>query len=490
MLAIGLFSFAQQANEAPQEVSSPRALTIADADDWKSVRQFVLSPNGHWYGHIVMPNEGNGELCIARTASVGDASVSGSEPTDTAESDTAESGEQGQESGPKAKPSDHYEIVVGPGSSQIKFSHDSKFAAWMQAPMYKAGGAAKQPDAAPKNMAVLLNLETGEKTEFKSAQSFNFSGENPKSLAIHKMKPKGRPSGEQGWNGTDLLIHDLQTGGQINIGNVKSYSFNKSGNMLAMVIDAEGKSGNGVQLFHVDDSRIEILDSGEFTYGSMSWTREGDAIALLKSKSDEKFKTDLRHLLAFSDVGTSKQKMVTLDPATDSSIPDNMTISSNRTPQWNDERSAIFFGIHELEKKAGKSKDDQPEQKPESKTANDKDAGLVIWHWKDPRLQSMQQKQESRDKNQFDLCIHHVDSKSTFRLGDEEIPQVSVSRPYQFAIGRNNEKYELAGNLDGRRLQDIYTIDLTNGKSQAGARSGALCFRCWPRWSVAAVLQK
>ena len=478
LLSFGLTGYSQQKSDSQRQVTSPRALTIADADDWKSVRQFGLSPNGKWTSHVIMPNEGDGLLVLAKTDRAANSRSTDNvdERAEASQQNEDPSADKEKDTKSGAKPSDHYEFVVGPGSGQIKFSHDSKFAAWLQAPKDKVAKAAKKSDAAPKNKTVLLNLETGEKMEFKKAQSFNFSGENPKHLAIRKMKPKGRPSGDKGWDGTDLLIHDLQSGTQINVGNVKSFSFNKSGSLLAMVIDAEGKSGNGVQLLHVNESRIEILDSAKCNYGSLGWTREGDALALLKATQDDDYKNDRRHLLAFSDVGDdSRQTKVTLDPTLDPGIPDNMTISSNRAPQWNEERSAIFFGIEELEKKdqeeSGEksesddsdSEDDNSKKKTETKQ-DVKDAGLVIWHWKDPRLQSMQQVQESRDKRQFDLCVHVTDSKTTFRLADDEITTVSANRPYKFAVGRDNQKYERLGNLDGRRFQDIYTIDLASGK--------------------------
>ncbi len=231
----------------------------------------------------------------------------------------------------------------------------------------------------------------------------------------------------------------------------------------------------------VDESRIELLDSDKATYGSMSWTREGDAISLLKARKDDKFENDRHSLLAFSDVGGTGQKKITLDPANDPAVPDDMTISPNRGPQWNDERTAIFFGIHELEEKKDKEKekgqgksesdkkesDDEETDKEEildSETDDDETAGLVIWHWNDPRLQSMQQKQESRDKDRFDLCIYLVDKTKTIRLGNEEIPDVSVARPFKFAIGTDKRAYERMGNLNGIRFRDVYTIDLNTAK--------------------------
>ena len=465
-LVVGSTSFAKQSDETTKPSSSPRALTIADADDWQSVRQFALSPNGKWSGHVIMPSEGDGKLIVQRTD--GTEKIEEAKP-DAAKSDSAKKNENPDaKSKTEAKPSNRYELVVGPNSGQIKFSHNSEFVAFLQAPKEKAAKAAKKSNQPLKNKVVLLNLATGKKTEFENSQSFSFSGENPKCLAIHKMKPKGRPSGEKGWDGTDLLIHDLQSGSQINIGNVKNFSFNKAGKLLAMVIDAQGKSGNGLQLLHVNSSRIELLESDPSKFGSMSWTREGDALALLKASSDDKYENDHRKLLAFSNVGDASQKKMVLDPAADPGIPDDMTISSNRQPQWNDKRTAVFFGIEKLKKKEKDSKAEtsaaDAEKKPKTGSSDEKDAGLVIWHWSDPRLQSMQQKQEFRDKREYDLCVNLVDSGKTIRLADDEVLRASVSRPYKFAVGRDNRKYELNGNLDGRRKQDIYTIDLATGK--------------------------
>ena len=504
--------FAQQDGDSDKKASAPRVLKISDADDWQRVRQFVLSPNGDWAAHIVMPNEGDGEIIIARTDGTGDyvqeEAEDESEGTDTGEEsektetdsedekndreedDEADEAEESdaEDEDEKNTPSNRYVFKVGPNSGEIAFSYDSKFAAYMESPKDKAAKAAKKSDKPLKKKTVLLNLESGEKTVFESAQGFSFSGESPKAIAIRKMKPKDRAKGDKGWDGTDLLIHDLHTGTAINLGNVKNFSFNKSGTLLAMTIDAEGKFGNGLQLFHVDDGRIESLDNDKATYASMSWAREGDALALLKAKKDEDFDNDRHVLLAFSDVGGPDQKKIALDPEDDPAVPDDMTISPKRKPTWNDARTAIFFGIHELEEKEDKDKEDKEEKKGKDNSESDKKdsdgdetdkekkpdsddeedeeetAGVVIWHWNDQRLQSKQQKQEDRDKDYFDLCVYLVDTTKTIRLGDEEIRDVSVERPFKFAIGKNDEAYERMGNLSGLKYSDVYTINLETGK--------------------------
>lgn len=455
-----------QDNQPDKAKVTPRALKIADADDWQRVSQFQLSPNGEWSAYMVVPSEGDGHLIIQNNESV--------KNDEGEETDSGEEGSENEKSKGDSKDkkgSNRYEFEVGPGSGQVSFSHDGQFVAFMEAPKEKVAKAARKSGNPPKNKAVLLNLATGEKVHFDKAQRFSFSNENSSCFAVQKMKPKGRPSGDKGWDGSDVVLHNLESGMQTNIGNVKSFAFNKPGNFLALVIDAEDKTGNGVQLFHVDESRFESLENDKAKYRSMSWTREGDAMSLLKFTQDDDFENAHHHLVAFTDIGGANQKKITLDPADQAAIPEEMTISPNRSPQWSDDRKMIFFGIHDLKAKKdakkksdAESKDDSAEKKKPSAGKDDEVAGLIIWHWQDPRLQSMQQKQESRDKNRFYLCVYHVPEASVMRLADEEIPNVSVSRPFKFAIGSNNKEYERFGNLEGSRFQDVYSIDLKTGK--------------------------
>ena len=407
-----------------------RALKISDVDQWERVSNFTLSSDGKWQGHVVQPNEGDGTLTIAQL-----------------EGDKKHS------------------FTVGSGTGNIQFSHDCKWVGFVESPLKKAADAARKAKKPIKRKLVLINLESDAKKEFENVQSFSFSGELTKYVAIQKPKPSGRPSGDDGWDGTDLILHELGTDDVINIGNVRSFRFNKSGELLAMTIDAEGKSGNGIQLFETDSARISSLINEAAEFKSMSWTEEGDALVCLKSTKDKKFEKPLHQLVAFKDFNKSDVTQIILDPAKDQNIPDDMTISPNRSPNWTESLDAILFGIHSAEPKEEKKEDDS-EKKPEGGNEKVEEADLVIWHWQDKRLQSQQQVQENRDKNHNFLCIYRVDDKKTIRLGTDDIPDVRASEPYRFAIGTDNSKYELSGSLDGRRYQDIYTIDLVTGQKK------------------------
>lgn len=452
LIPFSVDAFAQQKDKPKENAVTPRPLKVSDAATWQRVRQLKISPTGKWCAHFLMPTEGDGKLIIKQL----DATSENGNAGKAAKANSKDS--------KKSKSASSYEFVVGPNSGSVDFSHDAKFAAYIQAPLDKVAKAAKKSGTPAKQKVVILNLETGDKTEVDNVMRFAFSSDNPDFLALHKMKPKGRPSGDKGWDGSDLVLHNLKKKTQINIGNVKSFAFNKPGKLLAMIIDAEDKSGNGLQLFHVADSKVEPLENGKARYQSLSWTRDGDALSLLKSTQDEKFENPHFQLLAFSDVGGPKQQKILLDPKNQSAIPDDMTISPNRSPEWSDARDLIVFGIHDLKAKPEKKKPEEGGKKSTGPADDGEQAGLVIWHWQDKRLQSKQQKQESRDKNRYDLCVFQVTEKKALRLADEEIPNVSVSRPHRFAVGTNNKKYERFGNMEGSRFQDVYSIELKTGK--------------------------
>ena len=75
----------------------------------------------------------------------------------------------------------------------------------------------------------------------------------------------------------------------------------------------------------------------------------------------------IEHRRGPTDVGGARQTKVEIDPKKHAAIPDDMTISPNRTPEWDDDRDLIFFGIHEL-----KPRDDEKNKKKDSDKDDEK----------------------------------------------------------------------------------------------------------------------
>ena len=97
-------------------------------------------------------------------------------------------------------------------------------------------------------------------------------------------------------------------------------------------------------------------------------------------------------------------------------------------------------------------------------TTSPKKPDLVIWHWRDDRLQSMQQVEETRDRNFSYLAVYHVAQDRFVRLADDDLRNVTMAPEQKFAIGRDVSRYELMGNLDGRRYTDLYVVNVDTGE--------------------------
>lgn len=431
--------------------SARRPISLQDILDWKSVDSAELSPDGSWFMYKLSPVEGESEVIIRQTGGakeyrfpVGEAPRFGARPT-------------------------------------TGFSADSRWAAFLAYPGSKEMKSLRKEKKRVTTTACLVDLETGVKTEFEKVRSLAFSGENPAFLALHRFGPESQEKEKDKWTGSDLVLRELATAGEVNIGNVAEFAFDRKGTKLALLIDAQGQAGNGIQLRDMASGTVVPLDSDKATYKSLTWSEKGEALAALKGKEDKAYEDKLWSLVAYYGFQDPKGPVKTVyDPAGDKTFPEGMTISPNRAPEWTESFDAVLFGIHEARKK----KDDGrkaapgegaagdaakvPPSKPDD--IDDEDIpDLVIWHGRDKRLQSMQQVQEQRDKNFSYISIYRVKEKKFLRLADDDVREVVPAPKSRYAVGLDNSEYELDSNLDGRRFQDIYVIDL-----RTGARTPAL----------------
>jgi hypothetical protein len=172
---------------------------------------------------------------------------------------------------------------------------------------------------------------------------------------------------------------------------------------------------------------------------------------------------------------------VAYDPSEDKSLPADMSISTNRSPQWTEARDAFIFGIAKLTKTPAPAGGRGAATGTGAPAAAGADAGrggagaaadettaprpnLVIWHYKDPRLQTQQQVQEASDRALNYVTMYRTDDKKLVRLADEEVPSVAVNARTRWAIATVTAPYELDANLDGRRFMDIYAVDTKTGQ--------------------------
>jgi dipeptidyl aminopeptidase/acylaminoacyl peptidase len=449
--------------------TAKRSIGLPDILSFRAIGAASLSPNGQWYSYRLSPLEGDSEVVIRST-----------------------SGTQ------------EMKIPVGQGGGgAATFAADSAWAALTIAPSRTVALANTRARRPNQNSVMIINLATGEKTTVAKIRRFTFAGEAGGWIALHRYgatpaaapagaAPAGGRGGGRGGGpagataaapstaprGTDMILRGLETGTELSIGNVSEFSFNKSGRYLAMVIDAADQIGNGIQLRDMQTGVITPLETAEAFYERMAWTEDGDSMIFFKGRTDRQYRQRIFAIVGYTGLEKGMRTRVTYDPLADKSLPPDMGIATNRAPQWTEDKDGFIFGVAPLTKVpapggrgAGAAAEGQAASGrgagPAAATGDAADRPtLTIWHYKDPRLQSQQEVQQAADRNRNYVAIYWPADKKVVRLADEEIPAVAVSGRTRWAIGTSNSAYELQGNLDGQRYQDVYAVDTKTGQKK------------------------
>ncbi len=471
--------------QAPGPAAAKRAIELDDIIAWKNIGATTLSNDGQWFAYRVAPGEGDADLFVR--------SVATGRETKFALGDASGGGADGGV--PAGAPAG----ITAPGGASIAVSDDSKWVAFTSHPLRAETQRLRRQRRPVQSKVTVVNLATGDKKEYPNVRRFAFSGEAATHVALHRApaQPAGggqtppaagrgaaAPGGPQSDRprGTDLILRELATGAELNVGNVSEFSFTRDGRFLATIIDAADRVGNGVQLRNMKAGTVVSLDTDDANYERLAWTDKGEGLAVLKGKENRAFTDKTYSVLGFTGFDAPTAKRVEYDPVKDTTFPVGMTISGNRAPQWTDAMDAIVFGIHEPRKRDTPATSDGASAPPEGADAPapgtpaadtpaaEEKVDLVLWHWKDPRLQSQQEVQENADRTFSYLAEYRVQSQQFVRLADDEVRTASLAPKHRYAIGFDDREYELMGNLDGRRFRDVYAIDMQTGQRKLAVK--------------------
>jgi dipeptidyl aminopeptidase/acylaminoacyl peptidase len=476
-----------------QQAAPRRPIELQDVINWKTIGTTTLSNDGQWFAYRISPGEGDAQVVVRSTRT-------GKETT----FDIGEPGGGGGEGGGRGGAA-----AAGGGGASLDFSEDSKWVAFTTYPKRAEAQRLRRQRRPVQNGVTIVNLASGEKLAYPKIRRFAFSGDSSAWIALNRYPAQTTPGGGEAPGaaaggggrggggaaapaagapsdrprGTDLILRELATGNELSVGNVGDFSFSRDGKLLAWTIDAQDKAGNGIQLRDMQQGTVRVLDSGNAVYERPTWTEKGDALAVLKGTDDRSLRDRRYAVVGFTALTGAPQKTV-YDPATDKSFPEGLTISGNRAPTWTNNLDAILFGIHiprprdpaapggrDTEAAEPRESDERPAPANNNDAPNaDERVDLVLWHWLDSRLQSQQEVQENADRSFSYLAEYRVQPKKFIRLADEDIRSVQVGRTERWAIGQDSREYDLLGNLDGRRFQDIHVIDMTTGSRRLAAK--------------------
>lgn len=441
----------QVASQPVGASSAGAALKLLDPGDltfWKNIRNATLSDDGKWFAYILAPNEGDAEL-VYRATSDGAAEkrfAIGEPP----------SGGGGQFGG-------------GAANAPVAISGDSKWLAFTTYPSAADAKKLRKEKKPLQNGVSLINTATGERRDFAKVRRFVFAGDAPTSIVLHRYAAEGSSS-------SDLLVLDLRSGIVSTIGSVGEFALDEDGRYLAWTTDVRDRVGNGVQVRDLTTDVVRSYDSDKAVYKRLTWADSGNALAVLRGRVDSAAKDTTYAVLGWKSGRGGAMERADFEPGSNDAFPAGMRVSPDRSPRWSEDRSAIFFGIA-ARRVEPDSKNSRPDVRPVAGTpgAMQRPAGvggddddlptIVIWHGKgDPRLQSQQQVEESRDKSYSYLAEYRVADKKFVRLADDELRDVSLTPRDRFAFGSDRREYERRDAIDGGQRRDYYAINLSTGE--------------------------
>src|SRR3989442_7131058 len=287
------------------EGTPPRPIQLPDILAWKRIQTPAVSSDGQWFAYKLAPNEGNAEVVLRNL-----------------QDDKELRFTMGEVPRPEIRPG----APPPPPVRDLAISEDSKWAAFLVYPSARETRTLTKQKKPIQTKLMLIELATGQKTEFEKIRRFAFSGEKSTAIALHRYSPTSTPAtpaappppANDRPAGSDLLLHELSTGSELNIGNVSEFAFDTKGNWLAWVVDAQEKAGNGVAVRNMTSGVVIPLDSARASYKGLNWTENGDGLATLRGVEDKAWEDKLYALVAFKNfsAAASPEKIV-YDPAQD-----------------------------------------------------------------------------------------------------------------------------------------------------------------------------
>lgn len=295
------------------------------------------------------------------------------------------------------------------------------------------------------NKVGIVDLHAGPTTVVDDIQSYSLSNDGTH-VALRRYAAPGR-------RGADVIVRDLDAGTDLTFGNVAEQKWSDDGALLAMVVDVDGRTGNGIQLLDPKTGVIRSLDASDNSYTGIIWREHAHDLAAFRARTDSAFGDTSYVVIAWRGLGANATKS-TYDFSTDASFPQLMRVASYRALEWSDDGARLFFGIAPHDPKIVTARRAPGELPP---------ARVQVWHWKDLREFHQQEVSAAQDRQRTTLVAWHVGAPSIVRLSADALETVQLSENGAAAIAVDEGPYSREY-MSGRQYRDVYSVNVDNGK--------------------------
>jgi dipeptidyl aminopeptidase/acylaminoacyl peptidase len=264
--------------------------------------------------------------------------------------------------------------------------------------------------------------------------------------------PAGGPNAARG---TDAVLHELASGRSLFLGSVGDISFNRQGDLLAYTVDAQVRDGNGLFLIDLRSGRTHVLDNDTLQYNRLSWSDDGNRLAVLKGRPVEKMRERDNVLLALSGLRTllddPEVTPARLDPSTAAGFPKGFVVSERAPLSWSEDGRRVFLAIIPQRSAADTAR----------RPSTDSIADVDVWRTDDERIQSVQMIRAEADRNFTFRQAFDVTDGRYVTLTDSSMRELELSLDGRWAVGRDVRAYV----SDYKRpAADFYRVNTATGE--------------------------
>ncbi|CAN5663520.1 prolyl oligopeptidase family serine peptidase [soil metagenome] len=428
----------------PAAAQQKPTLKAADYAKWESIGATELSPDGRWIAYVISRVDDDGEL---RFRAIADDSTH----------------------------------VVRHAYRPI-FSADGRWLAYGIGVSQAERERVEKANQTVRSKVGIVDLRAGTTTVVDNIASYDFSGDS-RYLALRGFAVRDKKS-----KGVDLIVRDLTRGTDMNFGNVAAHGWQDRGGLLAMIIDADNKAGNGVQLFDPRTGVLRTLESDTAEYTGLTWRKASDDLAVLRIVSDDRYEDPSHTAIAWRGVAGSRMTQLRFDHATRSDFPTGHRIVDGRDLRWTDDGATIYFGIREHTLKPGKAAAADTATSDSASTVSitvadsttadttaagraaarataqkrDEPAGVEVWHSADVDIIPEQKVRANMERNRSMLSAWHLNGDRFVRIATDLAEDATLSGG-RMAVVLDGQPYG-RDRMFGPVYRDVYTVDVTTGE--------------------------
>jgi dipeptidyl aminopeptidase/acylaminoacyl peptidase len=310
-------------------------------------------------------------------------------------------------------------------------------------------------------MAYQLDIEKPEK-EGNAGQNAENSRNPAKDTSATRAKTK--PKLESRENGSKVIALNLATNKKDTFFFATDYTFAKKGKKLLVADTGKDTADQAsVDIFYCDlGTKRTLFQQDKAKFKQLAFDDMGTQIAYLADFDTTKERIRPYQLHYWKSPSTPREGGSTAtwtggSVARSNSNYGNLTnylISDNAKPQFSDDGQKLFFGLAA-----------QPILN-DTTLLPEEIVNVEVWAYNENKIHPQQKVQLEAEKKRNYTTVFYPQNNAILPLASPEMPDIgfNFTKNGDYAVGYTSEPYQLAGTWEGGGRNDIYLVDVKNGK--------------------------